>query len=73
MNAPEGFRIPTPEEFQEWQYIYQERIGISVGTGIPTQEDIARASFEADRAVERAFGVECWNGWMQTPINLTPS
>ena len=42
----------TPEEQTEWNYIFQERIGIMCGDGEPTDEQKAIARKEADEHIK---------------------
>jgi hypothetical protein len=47
-------------------YIKEERLGLMCGDGFPTEQQAARAKFEADRHIESLYSVECSNGWIKT-------
>ena len=44
--------MTEPELQAEWRHIYETRLGILCGAGEPTEEQLAIAQTEADKAVE---------------------
>jgi len=45
----------TPTKQTEWNYLYQERLGILTQGAQPTEAEIQIAKFEADKAISDAM------------------